>query len=408
MVSRPFTASSLDVRILHVNKYFFEKGGAERAFLTLDRLLDGAGHEMIHFSTRDPRNLPSPWADHFVSGVRHDRAPWHPASWRAGWRMFGGAGLRAAVRRLVQNARPDVAILHNVYHQLGQPVLMDELSALGVRTLHVLHDFKIVCPAHTLLRDRQPCSLCSGGAFLRAAWHGCGGSRLRGVLLALEAYVQRRRYGAVGLFAAPSRFLIEKAKAMGFPHAIRLLRNAVPMASLPGDPRAGTAVGCATRLAPEKGLDVLLRAAARLPGIPFRLAGDGPLRAELERDRPANVTLLGRLPPEGLAQERRSWRAAVAPSLCEENLPYSVLEAFAAGLPVVGSDLGGQRELLEGRGVRVPAGDADALAGAIRGLWNDPERTARLGAEGAGFVRRECAPERVVADLESLLAEVTR
>jgi glycosyltransferase involved in cell wall biosynthesis len=109
-----------------------------------------------------------------------------------------------------------------------------------------------------------------------------------------------------------------------------------------------------------------------------------------------------------LAEERRCWRAAVAPSLWEENLPYSVLEAFAAGLPVVGSDLGGLRELLEGRGVQVPAGDVEALAEALRGLWEDPERCARLGAAGADFVRRECAPNRVVAALETLLAEVTR
>jgi glycosyltransferase involved in cell wall biosynthesis len=396
------------VRILHANKFFFGKGGAERAFLTLDRLLSEAGHETIHFSTRDPRNLPSPWADYFVSGVRHDRAAWHPASWRAAWRMFGGAGIRSAVRRLVRDARPDVAILHNVYHQLGQPVLIDELAARGVRMLLVLHDYKIVCPAYTLLRDGQPCSVCAGGAFYHAARHGCGGSRLRGSLLALEAYAQRRRYRAVRIFAAPSRFLIEKARAMRFPHAIRLLRNPVPEPARRCDPRAGTAIGYSGRLAPEKGLDVLLRAAARLPAIPFRLAGTGPLKAELERDRPANVTLLGHLRPDELAEERRCWRAAVAPSLWEENLPYSVLEAFAAGLPVVGSDLGGLRELLEGRGVQVPAGDVEALAEALRGLWEDPERCARLGAAGADFVRRECAPNRVVAALETLLAEVTR
>jgi glycosyltransferase involved in cell wall biosynthesis len=391
------------VRILHVNKYFFEKGGAERAFLTLDRLLSEAGHETIHFSTQDPCNLPSPWADYFVSGVRHDRAAWHPASWRAGWRMFGGSGIRAAVRRLVHDAHPDVAILHNVYHQLGQPVLIDELAALGVRMLHVLHDSKIVCPAHTLMRDRSPCTLCSGGAFHHAALHRCGGSRLRGSLLALEAYVQRRRYRAVDTFVAPSRFLIEKAGAMGFPFAIRLLRNPVPEPARPCDPRAGTAVGYAGRLSPEKGLDVLLEAAARLPAISFRLAGAGPLETGLERDRPKNVTLLGQLTPEELARERRSWRAAVVPSLCEENLPYAVVEAFAAGIPVVGSDRGGLRELLESRGVQVPAGEAGALGEAIRGLWDDPERSARLGAAGADFVRRECAPDRVVADLESLL-----
>jgi glycosyltransferase involved in cell wall biosynthesis len=394
------------MRVLHINKYFFLKGGAEKAYFTFDELLRAAGHETIHLAMAEPRNRPSPWSDYFVSEVRHDRPAWHPDSWKAALRTLG-AGVAGNVRRIARDARPDVALIHNAYHQLGQPALMGTLADLGVPTVHVLHDYKPICGTHDLLRNGQPCFECAGGAFWHAAKYGCGGGHGHGLLLTLEAYLQRPRYERLDIVTAPSRFLIDKAHAMGFTRDIRLLRNPVEVREPIARPDLGAAVGFAGRLAREKGLEVLLAAAERLPEIRFRIAGSGPLRESVELARPSNVTLLGQLGSAELEAEMRTWRCAVVPTISFENCSFAVLEACAMGLPVIGTGGGGTPELLEGCGVLVPPANADALTAAIEDTWGDAARLRAMGAACHARVRNEFTPEQCLAQLECLLREAT-
>lgn len=392
------------MRILHVNKYFFLQGGAEKAYFTFDGLLRGAGHETIHFAMAEPRNLPTPWSRYFVSEVKHDQPALSGGSLKAALRTLG-AGVAGPLRRIVGDARPEVALIHNAYHQLGQPALMDTLHALGVPSVHVLHDYKPICGTHDLLRAGQPCFDCAGGRFWQAAAHGCGGGRAHGALLALEMYLQRPRYLRLEIVTAPSRFLADKCREMGFHREIRLLRNPVDIKTPIEAPDQGRAVGFAGRLAREKGLDVLLAAAQRLPHVRFRIAGSGPLGERVAAEKPANVTLLGQLDAAALEAEMRTWRLAVVPTISFENCSYAVLEACAMGLPVIGTGVGGTPELLEGCGVLVPPSDADALTRAIGESWDDGARLRAMGAACHARVREEFAPEACLARLEGLLRE---
>lgn len=399
------------MRVLLANKYFHVKGGAERAFFEMDAALTAAGHETVHFALQDVRNQPSPWAAWFPSEASYDGGVLARATWRGVGRLFYSSEVRRALRGLVERSRPHAAILHNVYHQLGPAVLL-ELRALGVPTIMVLHDYKIVCPAHTLLRNGTVCEACAGQRFHRAALHGCGGSAVRGILLAAESHWQwtLRTYEHVRAFVAPSRYLAATARRMGFPFPVELVPNAVRVPVEPADAALAVAVGFAGRLAPEKGLDVLLDAAAHLPSIPFRLAGDGPSRdrvAEQVRIRGLrNVRLLGNLDRAELEREMRGWRLAMVPSIFPENSPYAVLEPLALGIPVVASNHGGVPELIDAPEALVPPGDPAALARAIGDLWSDPTRCRRLGFAGRARVVSEHAPARLVARLEAILSPV--
>jgi glycosyltransferase involved in cell wall biosynthesis len=242
--------------------------------------------------------------------------------------------------------------------------------------------------------------------------HGCGGSRVRGAILGAESYVQWRvfaSYEKVARFAAPSEYLRQKLPEMGFPFRIELLRNAVePPRDSPASFEERPYVGFAGRLSPEKGVEVLLRAAARLPRLSFRIAGDGPARGDLEtlaRSISArNVSFLGHLDSGTLEHELRRWRIAVLPSLSPENFPYSALDAMNHGVPVVGSALGGLVEMLgNGRGVLVAPGDDAALALAVGELHGERERLAELGENGRAFVEAECRPTSYVRRLSELL-----
>jgi len=137
------------------------------------------------------------------------------------------------------------------------------------------------------------------------------------------------------------------------------------------------------RLHAQKGLDVLLQAASHVPDAQFVVAGDGPLRGRL-RSQADELGLEDRLAFLGQREDIPRLLAAsdvfVLPSLYE-GTSLAVLEAMAAGRPVVSSRIGGTDELVvDGEsGVLVPAGDADALAAAIRRLLADPALRARIG-----------------------------
>jgi glycosyltransferase involved in cell wall biosynthesis len=142
----------------------------------------------------------------------------------------------------------------------------------------------------------------------------------------------------------------------------------------------------AGRLTDEKGTHVLLDAWKRLDSdVPLRVAGDGPLREQLERrvagERIANVTFLGALPPEKLMPELRGARILVFPSCWYEGMPMSIVEAFACGVPTIASRLGGMREMIDdGRtGLLVAPADATELAAKVSWAFSHDAEVAELG-----------------------------
>jgi glycosyltransferase involved in cell wall biosynthesis len=140
-------------------------------------------------------------------------------------------------------------------------------------------------------------------------------------------------------------------------------------------------VFCVARLSPEKGIDILLENARKLPKVQFIIAGDGPERENLEKNSSQNVTFLGFVKdiPNLLAQ---------ADILCvpsrSEGLGLAALEAMAAGVPVVASRVGGLPEVIRDgeTGLLVPPEDSEALHLALKTLLDDPERRKSMGAAG--------------------------
>jgi glycosyltransferase involved in cell wall biosynthesis len=163
-----------------------------------------------------------------------------------------------------------------------------------------------------------------------------------------------------------------------------------PQSSVPGNPPQIVSVG---RLAPPKDALTLVRA---LPAVrsPFRalLVGDGPDRPAIEAERDA-FGLEDRLELTGTRSDVRELLAgadAFVLASRSEGAPMSILEAMAAGLPVVASDVGGVGELVDDgvTGLLVPAGDAAALAAALDRLLADPALRRRMGAAGRELALR--------------------
>jgi len=196
---------------------------------------------------------------------------------------------------------------------------------------------------------------------------------------------------------------------------IVVVPNGIDLGRIPSaGPAAAPVVGTIGRLATKKGQADLLEAAPlvldRVPAATFLLVGDGPLRGDLER-RARELGIADRVRFRGAVPDG----AAVLPELSVFALPShmegmsnGLLEAMAAGLPVVATDVGGNPEVVvDGEtGFVVPPRDPAALAEAILVLLKDPDRGRAMGAAGRARVAEHYTVQRMVARLEALYASL--
>jgi glycosyltransferase involved in cell wall biosynthesis len=247
---------------------------------------------------------------------------------------------------------------------------------------------------------------------LDAFQHHRGGLRVAVLRRSRNAAVLRARH-----VFTPSAYLRGLVVAWGIP-ADRVSVSPNPAPAVPELPPRdqlrlayamdGPTLAFAGRLMAAKALDVGLRALALVPGASLVLVGDGPDRAGLERLRDelgldGRVRFLGAL---GRDDVLGIFHAADAVLLSSrwENFPHVVVEALAVGTPVVATAVGGVGEVLRDgeNGLLVPAGDPEALAGAIRRLLDDEALRARLAAAAAPSVGSYSA-ERLLGEIESEL-----
>lgn len=228
------------------------------------------------------------------------------------------------------------------------------------------------------------------------------------VVATVHAYLDRSRAME---FAAPVLRRVWSRVSIGVAvshAAATFLRRAVPEAALEivpngvdvgafadADPRAdlppGRRIAWAHRLDPQKGFFVAVAAFAKVlaevPDAVLLVAGDGRDREALRLLTPSareRVHMLGAVANDRLPAIHAGCDAFVAPAVAQESFGVSLVEAMAAGLPVVASDIPGYREVVTDgvEGLLVPARDPEALAAGLVRVLRDPQLAARLGAAG--------------------------
>jgi glycosyltransferase involved in cell wall biosynthesis len=407
------------MRILHVNKFLYRRGGAEGYMLDLAALQRSRGHEVALFGMEHPENAAEPYARHFPPFVELEPPPAgviKKAS--AVGRMIYSPSSRRGVERVLAEFRPDVVHLHNIYHQLS-PSVVAGIRRAGVPQVMTLHDYKLACPSYQLLDHGEVCSACLVGGFRQAVIRRCKSSSLgQSALLATESWMHRvtGAYQPVAAFVCPSRFMAElMATARVFPDRMHVVNHFIDIAATPVKQRPGGPIVFAGRLSREKGVDVLIEAVAlHGPDVRLEIAGDGPQRLELLRlaneRAPGRVRFHGRLDRDALHELVREGAALAVPSRWYENQPMTVLEAFACGVPVLATSLGGLPELVEPGvdGMVVPPNDPRALADAIGSVLTDPAAALAMGVAARRKVADKFTPERHLARLDDVYAVAAR
>jgi glycosyltransferase involved in cell wall biosynthesis len=348
------------MRVLLVTDWPRFDGGTEAYVRLLAEGLRDAGDE-VRLLTSDAGTAAAGSADYIAYGSNNRLA-------QAGLQIFNPSASRQA-RVAVSEFRPDAVLVASVLFHLS-PAVLGPLRY--VPTVLTIVDHKPVCPTTLkLLPDGSPCPHPPGVVCVR---EGCVG-RVRLARETVRYGLFRSRLRFVDRVQTISRTIRDELDQAGIQAEIVPLPVRTPQSSFPRSPSARPSFVYAGRLADVKGVDVLLRALARVrreaPDATLRVIGDGPelpalerLAAELELGGGAQFS--SGMQPGWFRELEGAW-ALVAPSTYREPLGLVAIEAIVRRVPVIATSGGGFAETIEPErtGLLVPPADEEGLAEAM-------------------------------------------
>lgn len=399
------------MNIIIVNTRHYYGGGDSTYSFLLSDLLRQRSHTVQFMAMEDSRNLPDPNTDLFVSNIDFRTLNKRKNPITALQVLTRSIYSYEASRKfslLLDRVKPDLVHLQNIHAHITPSVIF-EAKRRGIPVVWTLHDYKLVCPNSHFLIDRSGkiCEACRGGRFYNAPLKQCKkGSFLASSMAALEAYIHKflRVRDMIDAFLCPSMFLHDRLLENGFPqnkvyHLPLFLTTISPN---PNQANDGYILYLG-RLEAIKGIYMLLKAARHIPNVKILLAGRlaEEIEPRLNSLLPSNVEYLGIKSGQELDTIRRNALAFVVPSIWYENQPFSILEAFASGKPVIASNLGGMTELVahKQRGLLVPPGDVTELAAAMEYMVKNPDQAAEWGKNAFDYAATNHSAESHYAQL---------
>ena len=385
------------MKILQVNKFHYPRGGADKYYLDLSLSLEKAGHEVANFSMHHPKNLPSPWSKYWLTRISFNENLGFLARFKIIGRVIYSLEAKRKFKKIVKNFRPDIIHLHNIYHHIS-PSILSVARRFKIPVVMHLHDYKLICPNHTLFVKGKNCDSCRGHKYFNCVKKRClKNSFFASLLVALEMYIHHRVLKIyqknISLFIAPSEHMRKACFYFGWdkiakdkflvvynsysPELIvaqESLNNQESVSSENNFNSQENYLLYFGRLGEEKGIDVLLNAISATEER-LKIVGSGEEEAKLKakvESLELRVEFLGYKSGEELRLLITKAKAIVMPSIWQENMPLSLLEAMSLGKTVIASKIGGFPEIIEDglSGFLFEPGNFRDLASKINALKN--------------------------------------
>lgn len=337
------------MKILMVNKFHYYKGGSEKYYFELAKLLKEHGHDIAFFSMKDEKNVITDCKEYFVKNINLNSNNKLKAL-----DIIYSKENKKKMEEALADFKPDIVHLNNFQRQLSASII-EPIKKRNIPIVYTAHDLQAICPAILMLdNNNNICEKCLNGKYRYCIEKTCiKKSKLKSLLGVIEAkyYDNKKIYSdKINLIITPSKFLKSKLVEKGISkNKIRVIPNFSDEKNykIEGE---GYALYFG-RLSAEKGILNLLQAFKNIKSHKLLIAGVGPEEENIkdiikQNNMEKNVKLLGFLQENEIEEYIKKARFVVVPSICYENFPYGVLEAHLAGKPVIGANIGGIPEII--------------------------------------------------------------
>ncbi len=412
------------MKVIIVNYRYFIAGGPEKYMFKFMEAAQKRGIEVIPFSVSNPRNEKTPYSKYFVK-PRSDALLYQDMKFSVK-NMYGMA--RATVwnfdaerrlRKLIRDTGPDaVYILHEINHL--SPSVIRAAKKEGVRVVHRISDFFMFCAKYDFLYEDEICEACLHGNYARACKQKCVKGSGMGTLLrifAMRIYAKLKIFEDVDHYICTCDFSKNKLAEGGIPEdKITCIPTFIDSSGITPSYSCDRYFLFLGRMARQKGVRYAVEAMKWLKdtGYVLKITGtlsdsreDMEIRNEIcENGLENKVVFTGFL--QGQELEELISRAAciVCPAIWYENMPNTVIEAYAHGKPVVASRIGSLAEIVDDNetGMLFEMKNSAELAKKLKMFTEDRTLSEKLGRNAREKCEKDYAEDihmdRVIRVLE--------
>ena len=272
-------------------------------------------------------------------------------------------GIKAIYNRdsasIVENAirefRPDLIHVHNLFFIASPSVLYNGWKN-KIPVVVTLHNYRLVCANALLMRDNKICELCLPKTFpVSGIKYKCYRNSAAESALVTSVTSLHKAAGTWKNKVSKYMVLTEFAKSRFLNSTLNIRADKFVVKPNfiydpgPGEVKRNGKYLFVGRLSVEKGAAILLQAFAEQPDLRLELVGEGPLQAELQKEFKVypNIRFLGHKEKPEVIRLMKSCNALIFPSIWYEGLPFTIIEAFATGTPVIASNLGAMADIIQ-------------------------------------------------------------
>ena len=398
------------MRILLVNKFHYLRGGSEKYYFELAQLLKSKGHTVGFFSMKHEENITTGDAEYFVEEIDLNTG----SKLKALDVIYSQENKRLMAKAL-EEFKPDIVHINNFQRQLSASII-DAIKEKNIPIVMTAHDLNPICPASIMLYNGEVCDDCITKGYAHCIKKKCvKGSTLKSTLGVMEKkyYDIHKVFRKIDCIISPSEFNKNQLVNGKLKYnEIVTLHNFVNE-SEHNEYVLGDYAFYLGRLSKEKGILNLIEAIGDIPNAKLLIAGDGPERERIEayiseHKLDGRITLLGYQNQDSIHKYITNSRFVVIPSICNENCPYSVLEAMEIGKPIVASRIGGIPELIADgeNGYLYKADDINELKEKLTLLLDDDEKVNSFAQKSRELYESYYSPDSYYNELIKIYNKV--
>ena len=372
--------------------------------------LNANGHNVAEFSMKGTKNRHSKWSAYFVDPIDYDTTKLSEKLKFAS-KIIYSFEARNKIALLLDAFRPDIVHLHIFQHQISASII-PEIKKRGIPIVYTAHDLKSVCPNYKMLSHGKVCERCKSFRYLNCTIHQCvKESYVKSMVSTLEMYFHfiMKYYDFIDHIITPSDFYRRKLVEWRFPETVvSHIPNFVDEYTFKPKYENNSYFLFFGRLSEEKGILTLVDAMRYVKKGTCIIAGKGPslneIKKKIIKHGLKNIKLVGYKSGKELRNLIQNSMFVVLPSEWYENGPISILEAFASGKPVIGSNIGGIPENISDGvdGLIFEAGNCESLAQKINFLFNKSKRLVGMGKAARQKIETQYLKRQHLEKLEGI------